>query len=57
MTDRVGLGWRPEIAAATLAHAEHMDVLEVIAEEWFDAPRKRLRMNARTRSMDATSSG
>lgn len=44
MKDRVGLGWRPEIAAATLAHAERLDVLEVLAEDWFDAPQKRLRM-------------
>jgi uncharacterized protein (UPF0276 family) len=44
MKDRVGLGWRAEIAAAILAHAERLDVVEVIAEEWFDAPRRRLRV-------------
>jgi len=36
--DRVGLGWRPELAAGIFANAERIDVLEVIAEDWFDAP-------------------
>jgi uncharacterized protein (UPF0276 family) len=36
--DRVGLGWRPELAAGILAHLERIDVLEVIAEDCFAAP-------------------
>ena len=41
--DRVGIGWRPELAAATLTHLDQIDVVEVIADEWFDAPAARLR--------------
>jgi len=42
MTDRVGLGWRPELAASILLHEEQIDVLEVIADDYFDArPRAR----------------
>jgi uncharacterized protein (UPF0276 family) len=33
----VGLGWRPELAAGILAHLDRIDVLEVIAEDCFDA--------------------
>lgn len=43
MKDLVGLGWRTEIAAATLAHVERIDFVEVIADDWLDAPRRRLR--------------
>jgi uncharacterized protein (UPF0276 family) len=35
--DRVGLGWRPELAAGIFAHQERIDVVEVIAEDWFNA--------------------
>ncbi len=38
--DRVGIGWRPELAAAILDHADRIDVLEVIAESLLDAPRR-----------------
>lgn len=42
MTDRVGLGWRPELAASILLHPEQIDVLEVIADDYFEAaPRAR----------------
>ena len=41
--DRVGLGWRPELAAGILAHAGRIDVLEVIADDWLDAGRRDLR--------------
>lgn len=41
--DRVGIGWRPELAAGILAHPEQVDVVEVIAEEYFDAAPKRVR--------------
>jgi len=38
--DRFGLGWRPELAAGILAHLAQIDLIEVIAEEYFDAPRR-----------------
>ena len=41
--DRFGLGWRPELAAGILAHLERIDLIEVIAEDYFDAPRRDLR--------------
>jgi len=36
--DRFGLGWRPELAAGILANLDRIDVLEVIADDCFDAP-------------------
>jgi uncharacterized protein (UPF0276 family) len=41
--DRVGLGWRGEIAAGILERIEAIDVLEVIAEDWVKRPRGELR--------------
>ena len=41
--DRVGLGWRAELAAGILAHADRIDVVEVIADDWFDEGRQELR--------------
>ena len=41
--DRVGLGWRPELAAGILAHVDRIDVVEVIAEDWLEAGRRDLR--------------
>jgi len=41
--DRFGLGWRPELAAGILAHLDRIDVIEVIAEDYFDAGRADLR--------------
>src|SRR5579871_6471488 len=38
--DRVGLGWRPEIAAGIFDSLEHIDVIEVIADDYFDASRR-----------------
>ena len=38
--DRVGLGWRPELAAGMLANLDRIDVIEVIADDFFDAPRR-----------------
>ena len=29
MTDRFGLGWRPELAAGIFAHLDRLDVVEV----------------------------
>jgi len=39
MRDRVGLGWRGEIAAGILERLGEIDVLEVIAEDWMKKPR------------------
>jgi len=35
MQDRVGLGWRPELAAGILSNFDRIDVLEVIAENFY----------------------
>lgn len=40
--DRVGLGWRGEIAAHILGHLEQIDVLEVIADNYFKASKSSL---------------
>ncbi len=42
VSDRFGLGWRPELALDLHRHGERVEVLEFIAEDWFDAPRARL---------------
>ncbi len=44
--DRVGLGWRPELAAGILAHLDSIDVVEIIADNFFASPEraKSLRM-------------
>ena len=36
MRDRVGIGWRPELAAGILSNLDRIDVLEVIAEDYFE---------------------
>lgn len=41
--DRVGLGWRGELAAGIFAHLEHIDLLEVIADDHYRAKPKELR--------------
>ena len=41
--DRFGLGWRPELAAGILAHLDQIDLIEVIADDYFDATRRDLR--------------
>ena len=49
--DRFGLGWRPELAASIFAHLDRIDVVEVIADDWFDAgwrDRRALRLLAAT---------
>jgi len=38
--DRVGIGWRPELAAGILLHLSHIDVLEILADSFFAAPRR-----------------
>lgn len=35
--DLVGLGWRPELAASIHAHLDEVDVLEVIADSYFNS--------------------
>lgn len=40
--DRVGLGWRGELAAGILSNLAHIDVLEVIADDYYGAPRASL---------------
>ena len=40
--DRVGLSWRTELAAGVFAHQDQIDVVEVIAEDWFDASRSKV---------------
>src|SRR5215510_15353973 len=41
--DRVGLGWRPELAVGVLSHLDRIDVVEVIADDLFDASRNERR--------------
>ena len=36
--DRFGIGWRPDLAAAILRNLDRIDVLEVIADDYFGAP-------------------
>ena len=43
MEDRIGLGWRGELAAGILERLDAIDVLEVIAEDWMRASRSELR--------------
>ncbi len=43
MRDRVGLGWRPALADRIFAASDRLDVVEVIAEDWFHRPRRELR--------------
>ena len=39
---RVGIGWRPELAAGIFAHLDRIDVVEVIADNYFKASRREL---------------
>jgi len=41
--DRVGLGWRPELAAGIFDALDRIDVLEVIADNYLDASRAQRR--------------
>jgi uncharacterized protein (UPF0276 family) len=43
LPDRVGLGWRPDLAAGILEHLDGIDLLEVIADDFFTAPRRQVR--------------
>jgi uncharacterized protein (UPF0276 family) len=37
--DRVGLGWRRQLAAGILSNLDRIDIVEVIADDYFDASR------------------
>lgn len=39
LPDRFGLGWRPKLALGILAHLDRIDIVEVIADDYFRAPR------------------
>lgn len=39
LNDRVGLGWRSQLAVGILSNLDRIDVVEVIADDFFDAPR------------------
>ncbi len=54
-TDRVGIGWRPAIAAGLYLHLEAFDVIEVIADNYLRATRREIdaiKMLARQRPMN-----
>lgn len=38
MQDLVGMGWRPELATGILSNLDRIDVLEVIAEDFYETP-------------------
>jgi uncharacterized protein (UPF0276 family) len=40
--DRFGIGWRPDLAAGILAHLDRIDIVEIIADDYFDAPSRKL---------------
>jgi uncharacterized protein (UPF0276 family) len=40
--DRVGLGWRDELAAGIISHLDQIDIIEVIAENLFHARKDKL---------------
>jgi uncharacterized protein (UPF0276 family) len=41
-THRVGIGWRPELAAGIFANLDRVDVVEVLADNYFKASRREL---------------
>jgi uncharacterized protein (UPF0276 family) len=41
--DRVGLGWRADLAAGIFSNLDRIDLLEVIAEDFFAAPAREVR--------------
>lgn len=42
MQDRFGLGWREDLAAGILTNLDRIGVLEVIADDYFRAPRRKV---------------
>ena len=52
VADRVGLGWRPELAAGIFDALDRVDVLEVVADNYFEADRQqRLGLNLMARKV------
>ena len=43
MRDRFGLGWRPKLALGILSNLDRIDIVEVIADDYFSAPRRERR--------------
>lgn len=43
LKDRIGLGWRPALAAGILSNLDKIDIVEVIADDFFKAPRRQRR--------------
>lgn len=41
-TDRVGISWRAALAPDILLNLAHIDCVEVMADDWLDAPRAKL---------------
>src|SRR5688572_10661443 len=41
MRDRFGLGWRAKLALGILSNLDRIDIVEVIADDYFRAPRRR----------------
>ena len=41
--DRFGIGWRAELAAGILSNLQRVDIVEVIADDYFDVSRKQIR--------------
>jgi len=42
MNDRFGIGWRPELAAGIFSNLDRIDLVEVIADDYFNASAKEL---------------
>jgi len=42
-TDQVGIGWRAPLAASIFTHLDSIDVVEIIADEYFSASKRVLR--------------
>ena len=43
LKDRIGIGWRPELAAGILSNLDSIDIVEVIADDFFAATRRERR--------------
>ena len=43
VSDRIGIGFRPELVAGILGNLDRIDVVEVIADDLFAAPSRRIR--------------
>jgi uncharacterized protein len=43
MNDRFGLSWRPELAAGILSNLDRIDIVDVIADDYFNAPKAKRR--------------